>query len=35
MTDDTLKIGNKPIKINRYELTVRDTKYPVIDGLLN
>ena len=26
MTDGTLKIGNQPIKINRYKLTVEDLK---------
>ena len=27
MADGTLKIGNKQIKINTYELAVGDTKY--------
>ena len=30
----TLKIGNKQIKIKNYELTIKDVKYPIIDGLL-
>ena len=34
MTDGTLKIGNQPIKINKYELTEGDIKYPVTHGLL-
>ena len=34
MADGTLKIGNQPIKINKYELTVGDVKYPVTNGLL-
>ena len=34
MTDGTLKTGNQPIKINKYELTVGDIKYPVTNGLL-